>query len=109
MTQYWSMDSQITHWSVHKLNCKNSLRNSSWNPAWEVEQRKLTFMVGSTPGLIIANGTNLHALREVGLKQIWENAPAIDLLQLADNEDRNTSQDIHLLLAVTYLLLIQGP
>lgn len=58
---------------------------------------------------MIANGTNLHALTEVGLKQIWENAPAIDLLQLADNEDRSTSQNIRLLLAGMYLLPTQCP
>lgn len=56
----------------------------------------------------MANGANLYAFLQVGLKQIWENVPAIDLLQLADNEGSNTSQDIRLLLAGTYLLPTQS-
>lgn len=63
-------------------------------------------MSGMTRGISVAIGANLYASPQDGVRQIWEKVPAMDLLQLADNEGSNTSQDIHLLLAGTYLLPI---
>lgn len=99
ITQYCSKECQVAHWSIHKVDCKSPLRNPSWKPAWEVEQRAPTFLNGSDHKSVTSHG---------GKKYLWGNVPAIDLLQLAKNEGKNTTQDLHLLLAGTYFLPIQA-
>ncbi|EEA24163.1 hypothetical protein TMatcc_007239 [Talaromyces marneffei ATCC 18224] len=92
---YCSKECQISHWTIHKLGCKSPLRKPSWKPAWELEQRRPAFIDSSNdngPTPVTSHG---------GKRYLWGNMPAIDLLQLADNEGSNTTQDLHLLLAAS--------
>jgi hypothetical protein len=106
ITQYCSRECQISHWTIHKLDCKSPLSKASWKPAWELEQR--------TPAFIDASNDEgpTPAVSHGGKRYLWGNVPAIDLLRLEDNEGSSTTQDLHLLLAgvlLTFLDLLIPP
>ncbi|CEL00665.1 hypothetical protein ASPCAL00263 [Aspergillus calidoustus] len=65
----------------------------SWRPSWDTEDRVPTFIDNQ----ILEGPFVLHDFG--GTKTFWGRVPAIDLLQLKDNEGRAISQDLVLLLA----------
>lgn len=64
---------------------------STWKPAWEVEKRKPSF---------IGNDDNASLMTSHGQrKYLWGNVPAIDILNLKQNEGVDVSADLRLLFA----------
>ncbi|PGH28167.1 hypothetical protein AJ80_00057 [Polytolypa hystricis UAMH7299] len=96
--KYCSKECQTAHWKIHKLDCKNPLRKSAWRPAWEVEKREPHFIDSSNADESSMLSSFHH---HGGMKYLWGNVPALDLLQLDANEGENTAQGISLLLAAS--------
>ncbi|EED17851.1 conserved hypothetical protein [Talaromyces stipitatus ATCC 10500] len=92
---YCSKSCREAHWPIHKLDCTNHIRKSSWKPAWEIERRKPAFIND-----LDDSGTASMAIHGAN-KYLWGNVPAIDLLQLKENEGSNTNQDLCLLFAAS--------
>ncbi|GAB1193899.1 hypothetical protein APSETT444_003135 [Aspergillus pseudonomiae] len=92
--KYCGKDCQAAHWPVHKLDCKNPIRKAAWRPAWEVENRVPHFIDDS-------DEEHAPVAMHGGSKYLWGNVPALDLLQLKNNEGEAYSQDLSLLLAAS--------
>ena len=90
MAQYCGKDCQQAHWSVHKNDCKSSLMKVAWRPSWDVEARHPAFINKDGGPLITSHG------RE---KYLWGNVPALDLLNLQQNEGVDFAEDLRLLFA----------
>ena len=88
-TQYCSKACQVTHWPIHKLDCNSVLGKDRWRPGWIIENRTPSFMGDEGPILEIFGDLNY----------LWGNIPAIDLLNLSQNEGEIYSQDLDLCLA----------
>lgn len=69
------------------MDCRSPLAKETWEPDWVIERRTPTF-VNNEP--IVAFG---------GKKYYWGNMPALDVLQLSDNEGRGYKSDLQLLFA----------
>lgn len=63
----------------------------TWKPAWEVERRKPTF-VGS-------DGPRTGQTRYGARKYLWGNVPAIDVMQVLQNEAADLPESLRLLFA----------
>ncbi|KAK1240145.1 LOW QUALITY PROTEIN: hypothetical protein MKX08_007587 [Trichoderma sp. CBMAI-0020] len=64
---------------------------ADWKPEWAATGRTPTFVGGDGPSQVVFGG----------LKYLWGNVPAIDVLQLAKNEGSTYDQDLHLLFAAS--------
>ena len=92
MTQYCGKDCQQSHWSIHQIDCRSPLMKVSWRPSWIVEARQPSFI-----GVDEITGADFttHGSR----KYLWGNVPALDLLNIQQNEGSNFAKDIRLLFA----------
>ncbi|KAL1982084.1 hypothetical protein VTN96DRAFT_1797 [Rasamsonia emersonii] len=90
LVQYCSRDCQVAHWPVHKRDCKSKLLQQTWRPSWE-EERRLPAFVTATAGL------TTHGAK----KYPWGNTPALDVLNLEQNEGCNFRGDLDLLFAAS--------
>ena len=90
-SQYCSIDCQHAHWPIHKSDCRSPLMESTWKPAWEVEKRKPSFIGNDDSASLMTS----HGQR----KYLWGNVPAIDILNLKQNEGVDVSADLRLLFA----------
>ncbi|KAK3901827.1 hypothetical protein C8A05DRAFT_16048 [Staphylotrichum tortipilum] len=86
---YCGQECQKSHWSAHKMDCKAPLGHKTWTPDWVQEKRQPAF-VGDKP--IVQFG---------GLKYLWGNVPAYDVLQLPSNEGENYKEPLRLLFAAS--------
>lgn len=68
----------------------------TWKPAWATENRGPSFVEGGG-GPAPNNGPNMtvHGQR----KYLWGNVPALDVLNLKDNEGVDTTRELRLLFA----------
>ena len=86
--QYCSKACQTGHWKTHKHDCKSPLGRKAWIPAWAVGgERK--------PSSFDKDGKRLGFNR----KYLFGNMPALDVLNLKDNEGSNFCGDLKVLLA----------
>lgn len=86
--QYCSKDCQVSHWPIHKLDCKSDLAKDSWQPAWVREHRNPAF---------VGNGPDLQTFGH--LNYLWGNIPAIDVLNVGKNEGEMYGGDLDILFA----------
>ncbi|KAF8891944.1 hypothetical protein CPB84DRAFT_1368633 [Gymnopilus junonius] len=87
LVSYCSKDCQRSHWRSHKQDCKDPIRSPDWQPAWIRELRSPSFMSNS-PTWVIPQNERQFALD----LHIWGNIPAMDTLNLANNEGSLVTQ-----------------
>lgn len=77
------------------------MMKANWLPSWESE--------GRTPAFALPEfAKNQHNPFGRGL-HLWGNTPAIDILNLMQNEGDNYTEDIEILFAGRFLLLFEVP
>jgi len=89
--QYCGAICQKNHWSEHKKTCKSSLRKTNWRPLWDLNGREPAWASGTAS----RNWHNTYGNN----KCLWGNVPAIDVLQLKQNEGHHYHQCLALLFA----------
>jgi len=72
---------------VHKHDCKSALGKRTWLPVWYVEGRKLA---------IFDDGDKKNRFNR---KYLFGNMPAVDVLNLGQNEGLNFRGDLKVLFA----------
>ncbi|KFY92810.1 hypothetical protein V500_04013 [Pseudogymnoascus sp. VKM F-4518 (FW-2643)] len=90
---YCSADCQKAHWLEHKKYCKSPMGKDKWRPAWHCERRQPAWETD-------AAASNPHNPFRSG-KYLWGNTPALDVLQLEQNEGLDYADDIALLFAAS--------
>ena len=91
LPQYCGLECQKAHWQIHKIICKSYLGKLNWRPARERECREPAWTTASA-------ARNWHNPFGGG-KYLWGNTPAIDILQMRNNEGSSYEKDIALLFA----------
>ncbi|KAF1846122.1 uncharacterized protein K460DRAFT_406343 [Cucurbitaria berberidis CBS 394.84] len=93
LVQYCSKACQAAHWPTHKKQtCNHELMSKEWLPNYAKEQRLPKFADGSESGLDIFGP----------LKYLWGQEPALDLINLAQNEGlEDLSRNVDVLCAAS--------
>ncbi|KAF9073118.1 hypothetical protein BDP27DRAFT_1216379, partial [Rhodocollybia butyracea] len=76
---YCSKECQVSHWSLHKKDCRHEYMKSDWQPDWVRKNRSPAISDTSHPTRLILSGSRKP-------EYIWGNTPAVDCLQLSHNE-----------------------
>ncbi|KAA1477215.1 hypothetical protein DENSPDRAFT_844415 [Dentipellis sp. KUC8613] len=102
LVSYCSKECQVKHWKTHKRDCKDPVRSDSWKPAWVVERRTPSFMVGDNVETADQWAQWLrHKDQELALgRHLWGNVPAADIVNLANNE-ADSKVDLSLMFAAS--------
>ncbi|GLB43235.1 hypothetical protein LshimejAT787_1301360 [Lyophyllum shimeji] len=83
LARYCSKECQATHWKTHRVDCKGPYMRTSWVPRWVAQNRIPAFIISdNNPSNVLSRHYNFglsHAY-------LWGNVPAIDHLNLAENE-----------------------
>ncbi|RAQ98724.1 mynd finger family protein [Stemphylium lycopersici] len=89
---YCSKKCQTTDWSHHKKGCKSPFLKGTWEPEWYRSGRQPAFIREGPPLAMFGNK-----------KYLWGNMPALDILQLQNNESKTytTNHDFNLLFAAS--------
>ncbi|KAI1262719.1 hypothetical protein F5Y18DRAFT_438850 [Xylariaceae sp. FL1019] len=88
--QYCSKRCQTAHWPDHRKDCQSPLLKGTWKPRWMTQNRQPAFMGDS------------ESMTKFGApKYLWGNVPAIDVVQLAQNEGINFQKPLDLLFAAS--------
>ncbi|KAF9224203.1 hypothetical protein BS17DRAFT_780637 [Gyrodon lividus] len=83
LVSYCSQECQKKHWKIHKRDCKAQIRSDEWQPAWIVERRAPKFVDDSSgPSNAVQGG---HHRLDYGVP-LWGNVPAMDIVNLQNNE-----------------------
>jgi hypothetical protein len=96
--KYCGPECQKTHWPYHKKVCKSALGKPNWLPVWERENREPIFSSEED----IYGPSGLHDWYGASEKGLWGMVPAIDILNLGENEGRGYAEDVSLLFAGTF-------
>ncbi|PMD57810.1 uncharacterized protein K444DRAFT_653762 [Hyaloscypha bicolor E] len=88
---WFRRECQPCHWPRHKIDCNSPLLQEAWKPPWEAELRQPAFV-----------GEGVEQLSPHGQrKYLWGNVPAVDILNVAQNERANISSILYLLFAAS--------
>ncbi|KAF2470499.1 uncharacterized protein BDR25DRAFT_325695 [Lindgomyces ingoldianus] len=91
LVQYCSKGCQTADWKIHQKTCKSPLMKEQYEPRW-VQEGRLPLFMRTGPDLV-SFGAN---------KYLWGNVPALDILNIKDNEGiRAVDQDFTLLFAAS--------
>ncbi|KAG6915707.1 hypothetical protein DXG01_010301 [Tephrocybe rancida] len=82
LVNYCSKDCQTQHWKAHRADCKGPVINTAWRPAWIKQKRRPTFMDMDDS----SSTTPTFATFGLPYAYLWGNLPAIDCLNLPENE-----------------------
>ncbi|KAF8963713.1 hypothetical protein BDZ97DRAFT_1731661 [Flammula alnicola] len=85
---------QKHHWRLHKIDCKNRMRSDTWKPIWVLERRQPSFISGESETAEQEFSRRWRDKFSVGMA-LWGNTPAMDVINLSDNE-RNNEKDFSL-------------
>ncbi|KAG1747941.1 uncharacterized protein EDB91DRAFT_1235835 [Suillus paluster] len=90
------------HWRIHKRDCKNQLKSDDWKPAWVVERRFPTsfFIETNLPASLSAESLRAQMTEFDSGLCLWGNMPAVDLINLAENE-KDKSLDLSIALVAS--------
>lgn len=96
---YCSQVCQKAHWKRHKQDCKYRLNSKDWAPSWLRERRDPIFSLPheSPSAFNLMSG---HGAVGMGVG-LWGNVPAIDILNLKDNEGLDYKEDLSLVFAAS--------
>lgn len=86
-SQYCSKGCQTTDWKTHKHDCKSPLGKRTWLPAWYLGDRR---------SAILGEGDKYHHFNR---KYLFGNMPALDVLNLGQNEGLDFRGDLNVLFA----------
>ncbi|RDB14687.1 hypothetical protein Hypma_016436 [Hypsizygus marmoreus] len=92
LVSYCSMGCQKAHWSIHKIDCKNKMRSSEWQPSYIIERRLPSFISGTSPTKDFLKSAQEEFNSGLSL---WGNMPAMDVINLSENE-KDTTKDFSL-------------
>ncbi|KAK5735629.1 hypothetical protein LTR17_007980 [Elasticomyces elasticus] len=90
LVHYCNRECQKKHWSFHKASCKSPLARSDWQPEWMDSDRRPGFVNAGAP--VVSFG---------GKSYLWGNVPALDVIQLHQNEGETYKKDLDLLFAAS--------
>ncbi|KAI9670303.1 MAG: hypothetical protein M1831_006517 [Alyxoria varia] len=94
LVAYCSKQCQEQHWPAHRGDCKKSvLAKDSWRPRWALEGRK--------PGFVTRSGVSHVPFGALPMRNLWGNTPAIDVLQLEQNEGESYAKDLSVCFAAS--------
>ncbi|KAK0209659.1 hypothetical protein IW262DRAFT_1416458 [Armillaria fumosa] len=82
LVRYCSKDCQFAHWKLHKKDCKNPLKSTSWSPAWIKEKRSPSFIKGDN---VPPSEHSMHYPFGTGVP-LWGDIQAIDIINAKHNE-----------------------
>lgn len=88
LVSYCSRECQKARWSAHKQDCKSLLRSENWYPAWMLEGRVPVFVRDESAEQEFER--KIKDKFSIGLS-LWGNMPAMDVINLSNNENDVTS------------------
>ncbi|KAI8955701.1 hypothetical protein F4801DRAFT_600911 [Xylaria longipes] len=92
MVAYCGKHCQIAHWPIHRKHCQSPIMKETWKPRWVAENRPPIFIGDRIPDQAMFGA----------VKYLWGNVPAIDVIQLDQNEGVDFQSPINLLFAESY-------
>ncbi|KAH9908637.1 hypothetical protein F4778DRAFT_776922 [Xylariomycetidae sp. FL2044] len=92
MVAYCSKNCQVSHWPIHRRDCRGSFMKKTWEPSWITQHRRPAFLSSDHDSQQVAFGTR---------KYLWGNVPGIDLIRLDQNEGVTFQGPIRVLLAAS--------
>ncbi|KAI8944514.1 hypothetical protein F4801DRAFT_594888 [Xylaria longipes] len=85
MVTYCSKRCQIAHWRTHRTHCKSPLMMETWHPSSITAKARMSCICGS--------GSDDGP----GMPNLWGNVPAVDVVQLGQNEGIGFREPIRVL------------
>ncbi|KIK98607.1 hypothetical protein PAXRUDRAFT_133868 [Paxillus rubicundulus Ve08.2h10] len=99
LVSYCTKECQKTHWGIHKRDCKDAIRSTKWKPAWIVEGRVPTFINKANMSTAEEFAQRFREKLAIGLS-LWGNIPAMDVVNLSNNE-KDSSANLSLAFAAS--------
>ncbi|KAG8216800.1 hypothetical protein J3R82DRAFT_7049 [Butyriboletus roseoflavus] len=99
LVSYCSKECQVAHWAIHKSDCKDPIRSSKWKPGWIAEGRDPIFLLKSNMSTAEEMANRSQDRLSIG-SALWGNVPAMDIVNLPNNEN-DLKKDLSLAFAAS--------